>query len=80
MKSIEKWIVLPDLQLPFEDPYTLAAVEAYMKDTQASKEPFTGWLQLGDFLDFDELSRFHDGEQGQLSDIRSSWQAGNVFF
>jgi|SRR5579862_2378384 len=76
---VQKWIVLSDLQIPFEDHRSLAAVELFMKDTQASDEPFTGWLQIGDLLDLDELSRYHAGEEGSLDDLESSWEAGNRF-
>lgn len=79
-EQIEKWIVLPDTQIPFEDHRTLAAVEQFMKDTQASDEPFTGWLQLGDLLDFDELSRYHTGEEGSVAtELHDSYEAGNRF-
>lgn len=51
-----------------------------MKDTQASPEPFTGWLQIGDFLDLDEISRYHDGEEGSVAtELAESWDAGNTF-
>jgi hypothetical protein len=77
---MQKWIVLPDLQIPFEDHRTLAAVEAFMKDVQASDEPFTGWLQLGDLLDFDELSRYHAGEEGSVAtELQESYEGGNRF-
>lgn len=76
----EKWIVLPDTQLPYVDLQTLAAVEAFMKDVQASKQPFTGWLQLGDFLDFNEISRFAEGEEDSIEDdIQDSFAAGRAF-
>jgi hypothetical protein len=79
-RKFEKWLILPDLQIPYEDSITLAAVEEYMKDIQASSEPFDGWLQIGDFLDFNELSRYNDGSEGSVVDeLEDSYQAGNGF-
>ncbi len=76
----ERWIVLPDTQLPYEDYKTLAAVEAYMKDVQVSDNPFVGWLQLGDFLDFNELSRWNEGYEASIKEeVYDTFQAGNRF-
>ena len=46
MKGGRKVIVLPDMQVPFHDKLTLAAVEKYMAD-----ERWDEWVQLGDFID-----------------------------
>ena len=79
-KKFEKWLILPDLQIPYHDSITLAAVEEYMKDVQSSPEPFDGWLQIGDFLDFNELSRYNDGAEGSVVDeLEDSYAAGNGF-
>src|SRR5436305_13630025 len=51
MKDIERWIVLPDLQVPYHDKRSLAAVEKLMADFR-----FDGYLQIGDFMDFDCIS------------------------
>jgi len=78
--KLEKWLVLPDLQIPYHDLKTLAAVEAYMVDVSSSDEPFDGWLQIGDFLDFNELSRYNDGSEGSVVDeLEDSYAAGNGF-
>ncbi len=83
MKSVpqyERWLILPDLQLPFEDKRTLKAVEAYIKDVQLSDNPFVGWLQLGDFLDFDEISRWNVGYEASIKGtVKASYDAGNAF-
>ena len=60
---MQKWIVLPDMQVPYEDPVTLRAVEAYMADNR-----WDGCLNLGDFLDFAELSRFDEDSPGRKVD------------
>lgn len=51
MADIKRWLVLPDVQLPFHDKRTLAAIEKLMADYR-----FDGWLQIGDFMDFDCIS------------------------
>lgn len=76
----ERWIVLPDTQIPFEDKRTLRALEAYIEDVQKSDDPFVGWIQMGDFLDFDELSRWNIGYEASIKgDVRKSFEAGNKF-
>lgn len=46
-------IVLPDLQIPYQDKKALGAVESYMRSHK-----FDEWIQLGDLLDLDAISRF----------------------
>lgn len=80
MKEYEKWIVLPDLQLPYFDNLTILAVEAYMRDVAISDEPWDGWLQIGDFLDFNELSSHNAGYEASIEeDVYETFQAGNHF-
>ncbi len=71
----ERWIVTPDLQIPREDMRSLAAVEAYMRDVQVSDRPFTGWLNLGDFLDLPQLSTHVLGREASELGRESVWQA-----
>lgn len=52
----ERWLVLPDIHLPREDKPAMRAVEAYMAD-----HTWSGWIQLGDLIDFNEISRWEDG-------------------
>ena len=75
MKEPRRWIVVPDMQVPFEDKRTLRAVEAYMDDHR-----WDGYINLGDFLDFRELSRFEEGNlrDNKISAIRRSYAAGNA--
>lgn len=54
MKGVYRTIVLPDLQLPYEDRKAVSAVERYMAD-----ETWDEWIQLGDFMDFDCISSFN---------------------
>src|ERR1051326_432064 len=49
--SIKRWIILPDLQLPYHDEKSLTAVEKLMADYR-----FDGYLQIGDLMDFDCIS------------------------
>lgn len=79
-EEYERWIVLPDLQIPYEDKRTLKALEEYIADVQKSDDPFVGWLQMGDFLDFDELSRWNKEYEASIKgDVLSSYQQGNAF-
>jgi hypothetical protein len=39
-----------------------------------------GWLQMGDFLDFDELSRWNIGYEASIKgEVHKSFEAGNNF-
>jgi hypothetical protein len=79
-RDYERWIVLPDLQIPYQDKRTLKALEAYIADVQKSDDPFVGWLQMGDFLDFDELSRWNQGYEASIKgNVYRSFVAGNEF-
>ncbi len=49
--KLQRWLVIPDLQVPYHDKRSLAAVEKLMADYR-----FDGYLQIGDFLDFDCIS------------------------
>ena len=55
---MQRWIVLPDIHVPVEDRASMRAVEAYMAD-----HTWDGWIQLGDLIDFNEISRFEDGNR-----------------
>src|SRR5574339_218554 len=52
-KEIRSAIILPDMQVPYEDERTLKAVESFI-----SKYKWDYYLQLGDFLDLDCISSF----------------------
>ena len=72
--KIGRWIILPDLQIPYEDKRSLAAVEAYM-----AAHRWDGWLQLGDFLDFNELSSYVKGRPGAVrEDVARTFEAGRA--
>lgn len=47
-------IILPDLHVPFTDMRSLRAIEEFEKDYR-----FDEWVQLGDLMDFDMISRFN---------------------
>ena len=51
LAKIRRWIVLPDIHLPYHDRDSLAAVEKMMGDYK-----FDGWLCLGDLMDFNVIS------------------------
>lgn len=80
MKKYERWLVLPDLQIPYHDTKTLDALERYVEDVQRSRNPFVGWLMIGDFLDFDELSRYNVGYEASIKgNLSESFERGNTF-
>lgn len=71
---IQRWCILPDLQVPYHDVRSLAAVEAYM-----AAHRWDGWLQLGDFLDFNELSSYVKGRPGAVKeDVARTFEAGRA--
>ena len=49
----ERWLILPDMQIPYHDEDSLVAVLNYAK-TQV----WDGCIQLGDFMDWDWCSRW----------------------
>lgn len=76
----ERWLVLPDIHIPHEDKRTFEALEQYVIDVQKTRNKFTGWLQLGDFLDLEELSRWtKDYEASIKGDLAESFERGNTF-
>src|SRR3990167_1679944 len=71
---MERWIVLPDMQVPYEDEETLAAVEQYM-----AAHRFDGYINLGDLCDFNEISHFNDGYPGRVSErVDQTFKAANT--
>jgi predicted phosphodiesterase len=54
--KIEASLVLSDLQIPFEDPKSLSAVEKYMASRRWDRVVY-----IGDFIDFDMVSSFNKG-------------------
>ena len=62
------------MQVPYEDKRSLAAVEKYM-----AAYKWDGYLNLGDFLDFNELSSYVEGKPGAVSeDVASTFDAGRT--
>ena len=73
MVTIRRWIILPDMQIPYHDTRSLAAVESYM-----AANWWDGYLNLGDFLDFNELSTYVEGKPGAVTeDVAETFAAGN---
>lgn len=66
--KIEKWIIIPDLQIPYEDTKALSVVEKYM-----AAHRWDGLLYIGDFLDFDSISSFNIGKPGLTEGKRLSY-------
>jgi predicted phosphodiesterase len=54
--KIERWIVSGDYQVPFHDDRALTAFEKFM-----AAHRWDGYVNLGDFLDFDTISHFNVG-------------------
>lgn len=52
--KIEAWIVIPDMQVPYHDKRSLKAVEKFM-----AAHKWDGYINLGDFMDFDQISSFN---------------------
>jgi len=65
-------IILPDMQVPYEDKKSVAAAEKYM----ASRK-FDVYLNLGDFLDFNEISTHVAGKPGAVKEnVADTFKAG----
>ena len=60
MKPAQRWIILPDMQVPFHDEESIAAVEKYM-----AAHRWDGYLNLGDFMDIFELSKYVADKPGR---------------
>lgn len=70
--ATERWIVLPDMQVPYHDKRSVAAVERYM-----AAHKFAGYINLGDFLDFNEISKFVIGRPGSVEErVDETFNAG----
>lgn len=52
--QIYRVIIIPDLQIPFEDTKTLSVVEKFMADYRWDE-----YVNLGDLMDFDMISKFN---------------------
>jgi len=64
------------MQVRYEDKKSLAAVEKYMAAYR-----WDGYLNLGDFLDFNEISTHVEGKPGAIpveEDVASTFEAGRV--
>ena len=74
-EQTERWLVLPDLQVPFHDQKSLDAVLKY-----ASSIRWDGVIQLGDFLDFDFCSRWtaDNARKTEGSRFLQEYAAGNA--
>jgi predicted phosphodiesterase len=59
--KIKKALVIPDVQAPFADFFSIQAVEKYMKD-----HTWDYLIYLGDFLDYFTISRFNEGSPGTI--------------
>lgn len=51
--TAQRWLILPDLQIPYHDEDALVAVLKY-----AQTQRWDGCIQLGDFMDWDWCSRW----------------------
>lgn len=70
----ERWIILPDMQVPYEDKRSVAAVEKYM-----AAHKWDGYLNLGDFCDFNALSEYSKGKPGLITiedDVANTFAEG----
>lgn len=72
-KGPYKVIVLGDLQVPFVDRRSMAAVEEYMAD-----EKWDEWVQIGDFMDLPQLSKFtQENPEALTQSLSDDYKAGN---
>ena len=73
---MQRWVILPDPQIPYEDKRSVSAVEKYM-----AAHKWDGYLCLGDALDFNELSSYVKGKPGAVKEnVAATFEAGRIFF
>jgi predicted phosphodiesterase len=73
--EIYKLIVLSDLQIPYHCPKAVSALEQYLAD-----ERWNEWLQIGDLMDFDQVSRWNEGKPEALArSLSKDYAIGNAF-
>lgn len=71
---MQRWVIIPDMQVPYEDKRSLVAVENYI-----AAHRWDGYLNLGDFLDFNELSSFVEGRPGAVREsVAGTFAAGHT--
>lgn len=51
--TYQKWLIIPDVQFPYHDKKTISSILKYAADNH-----WDGLLQLGDFMDWDFISRW----------------------
>lgn len=70
----EAWIIIPDMQVPFHDKRSLAAVEKFM-----AAHRWDGYLNIGDFMDFDQISSFNKNNLRAIEGrkILKDYEVGN---
>ena len=76
-KGFKRVLALPDIHYPYHDQRALDAVFKYVKD-----EWFDEAVQLGDLLDFSEISDWNRGKPGLTENMRvqDTFDAGNEFW
>lgn len=74
-EETERWLILPDLQVPYHDEKSLENVLAY-----ASTIRWDGCIQLGDFLDFDFCSKWTADNARKIEGtrFRKEYATGNA--
>lgn len=70
----KKAIVLTDMHIPYHDEQTLRAVEQYM-----SENKFDYYINLGDLLDFDYISKYNENNKrgNELKRIDKDYATAN---
>ena len=64
-KEVERWLILPDIHVPDEDKRAYGAVLNY-----ASDHKYDGFIQLGDWVDFNTISSHNKGILGKVEGNR----------
>jgi len=74
-KKTERWLILPDLQIPYHDELALSVVLDYARTIR-----WDGCIQLGDFMDWDWISKWSKENQRKIEGTRfiSEYAAANT--
>lgn len=62
---VERWLILPDMQIPYHDERSIRAVLSYARTVK-----WDGCIQLGDFMDWDWISKWTKENQRKVEGTR----------
>ncbi len=76
-----RYLVLPDIHIPQHDRKAVELVLNYARHERDNERPFQGFIQIGDFMNFKQLSKHSEFDKLSLEGarIRKDADAANAF-